>query len=105
MFKYPIIRWTCSYVFLYNIISKVLLLRGVIHFVKALTDSLFIPFYNTPNKTTTKDTEGVYYAHMNVESSINIANSRNVSDKMDLECKKEREELRNYPSEMLCSSA
>lgn len=76
------------------------------YFAKTLTDSLFVPFYNTPNKTTTKDTGGVYYAHMNVESSINIANSRNVQDKMDLECKKEREELRNYPgSEMLCSSA
>lgn len=45
---------------LYNIISKVLplRLRGGIHFVKTLTDSLFIPFYNTPKKTTTKDAGG-----------------------------------------------
>lgn len=58
MFKYLI--WLNKFLFLYNIISKVLSLRlrGGIYFVKTLTDSLFVPFYNTPNKTTTKDAGG-----------------------------------------------
>lgn len=56
MFKYLISLK--KFLFLYNIISKVLPLRGGIHFVKTLTASLFVPFYNTPNKTTTKDAGG-----------------------------------------------